>query len=147
MSRRRARRHLRVPPDLTSLFDVLFILIFVALIRAAAMQKAAEAAQPVSAPPPPLAQPQPAAALHAKALAQLAAQLVQRPVVVARISADGKLTAFERAGKRVALDVPLVEQSHDPDIALAYLGDRSADLRVCKQAATTSHCPTSLGTS
>lgn len=134
MSRRRARRHVRVPPDLTSLFDVLFIVIFVALIRAAAMQQQAEAARPTPAPPQPV-MPQPAAALQAKALAQLDAQLAARPVVIARVSADGTLTAFELADKRVAVDVPLLEQSRDPDIALAYLGDRSADLRVCKQAA------------
>lgn len=135
MSRRRPRRH--VPPDLTSLFDVLFIVIFVALIRAAAAQQAAEAAQPVPAQPPrpqPPAQPLPSAALQAKALAQLAAQLESRPVVIARISRDGKLTALELGDKRVALDLPLLEQSRDPDIALAYLGDRSADLRVCRQA-------------
>lgn len=135
MSRRRARRHVRVPPDLTSLFDVLFILIFVALIRAAALQQQAEAARPAPTPPPPPAQPQPAPVLQAKALAQLDAELAARPVVVARISPDGKLTAFELAGKRVAVDVPLLEESRDPDIALAYLGDRSADQRVCKQVA------------
>ena len=38
---RRNRRRVHVPPDLTSLFDVLFIVIFAALIRAAATQQAA----------------------------------------------------------------------------------------------------------
>ncbi|HET7502744.1 MAG TPA: hypothetical protein VFK02_17100 [Kofleriaceae bacterium] len=42
----RARRHVRRPPDLTSLFDVLFIVVFAALIRAAAVQHAADLAVP-----------------------------------------------------------------------------------------------------
>lgn len=132
MSRRRHRRHVRVPPDLTSLFDVLFIVIFAALIRAAAVQQAAQAAPSPQLPP---AQPLPPSALHAKALAQLDEQLAARPVVIARIATDGKLTGFEVADKRVPVDVPLLEQNRDPDVALAYLGDRSADLRVCRQAA------------
>ena len=33
------------------------------------------------------------------------------------------------------LDLPLVEHSADPDIAIAYLGNRSAELRVCRQLA------------
>ena len=37
---RRAKR-VRYPPDLTSLFDVLFIVVFASLIRAAAVQNAA----------------------------------------------------------------------------------------------------------
>lgn len=128
---RRARRHVRVPPDLTSLFDVLFIVIFVVLIRAAAVQNAAaQAAKPAPAPPSvPLAP----SALHVKALAQLEQQLAARPVVIVRIAADGKLTALELGGRRVPLDLPLLEQSRDPDVALSYLGERSAELRVCRQ--------------
>ena len=30
------------------------------------------------------------------------------------------------------LDSPLLEHSPDPDIALAYLGDRAAELRICR---------------
>ena len=84
----RSRRHVRVPPDLTSLFDVLFIVIFAALIRAAAVEKAAAQAAvppPKPAPPPPvkLAHQQ----LQAAALADLGKQLAARPYVVVRISA------------------------------------------------------------
>ncbi|HLL22316.1 MAG TPA: hypothetical protein VK427_09305, partial [Kofleriaceae bacterium] len=82
----RTRRYVRRPPDLTSLFDVLFIVIFVALIRAAAAQSAVTAAAPpppsaaVPAPPP---APAPVAALRAAALANLSAELADRaPVVV-----------------------------------------------------------------
>jgi hypothetical protein len=131
---RRARRHVRVPPDLTSLFDVLFIVIFAALIRAAAAQHAAaEAAKPPPKPAP--VQPLPPTALQAKALAQLDSELAARPTLVARITAAGQLSAIETAGKVVPLDLPLVEHSPDPDVALSYLGDRSVELRLCRQLA------------
>jgi hypothetical protein len=132
--RRSRRRH--VPPDLTSLFDVLFIVIFAALIRAAAAQNAAAAA--AAAPPPPV-EPAPApldpASLHARALAAVDAQLATRPTIVLRVSAAGAITSLESAGTTQPLDVPLLERSGDPDVALAYLGDRSAELRACKVAA------------
>ena len=44
----------------------------------------------------------------------------------------GKVTALESGPKQIPLDVPLLEHNPDPDIALAYLGDRSAELRVCR---------------
>jgi hypothetical protein len=137
MSRRGRRRHVRVPPDLTSLFDVLFIVIFVALIRAAAAQHDAAAAAAPKPPPPPLppAQPLPAEQLHDRALVQLVNDVGNRPVVIARISTDGKLSAIEHNNRKITLDLPLLEQNRDPDIALAYLGDRSAELRVCRQTA------------
>ena len=122
---RRGRR--QPPPDLTSLFDVLFIVIFAALIRAAAVQQAA--ATPTKAPPPP-ARLDPAS-LQARAVGELGA----RPAIVLRVSASGMLTALEHDGRTMPLDAPLLEHSSDPDIALAYLGDRSAELRVCGLAA------------
>jgi hypothetical protein len=128
---RRRRRHVRVPPDLTSLFDVLFIVIFAVLIRGAALQQAAaKAAEPPKPGPPP--PPQPASVLKTKALALIDAQLAARPTVIARISAAGTLSMLESGEQRTPLDVPLLEHSPDPDIAMAYLGDRSAQLRLCK---------------
>ena len=127
----RPRRHVRRPPDLTSLFDVLFIVVFAALIRAAAVQRAA---LPIAAPPPP--GPPPAiAALRLRALAELDASLAARAPLVVRITKAGTLEALEVDGKRLALDAPLLEHSPDPDVALAYLGDRSAELRICRIAA------------
>ena len=102
--RSRARR--QPPPDLTSLFDVLFIVIFAALIRAAAAQHAAEA-KPV--PPPP--KPMDPASLQARAGTQLA----ERPTVIVRVAADGKLSEPVVAS--------LLEPSADPDVALSYRGD------------------------
>jgi hypothetical protein len=129
---RRGRRHVRVPPDLTSLFDVLFIVIFAALIRAAAAQAQAQPKPPPPAPPPVRLDP---SSLQARALAQLETSLRARPSIVLRVSAAGTLTALESSGKALALDTPLVERDPDPDVALAYLGDRAADLRLCRIAA------------
>jgi hypothetical protein len=119
-----------VPPDLTSLFDVLFIVIFAALIRAAAAQHAAAAAEapkPLAPPPPPLDP----ASLRARAAGELAA----RDTVIVRVSAAGIVTALEGNATITPLDVPLLEPNTNPDIAVAYLGERSAELRVCRIAA------------
>lgn len=134
----RPRRHVRRPPDLTSLFDVLFIVVFAALIRAAAVQHAA--AHPPAPPAPPPRPSAPAippavAALRQRALTQLDAELAARTALVVRITKDGTIDALEADGKRLALDAPLLEHSPDPDIVVAYLGDRSAELRVCRIAA------------
>ena len=124
----RQRRHVRMPPDLTSLFDVLFIVIFAALIRAAAVEKAAaQAAVPPPRPPVKLASAQ----LQAAALADLGKQLAARPYVVVRIS-GGSIKALELGDQLSTLDTPLLEHSPDPDVAIAYLGDRAAELRICR---------------
>lgn len=111
---RRSRRRVRVPPDLTSLFDVLFIVIFACLIRAAAAQHAAEAAEAKAAEPEPVP---------------------RTSSVIVRIAARGAITAIEANGKTIAVDAPLLEHSADPDVVETYLGDRSSDLRVCRAAA------------
>lgn len=130
---RRSRRHVRMPPDLTSLFDVLFIVIFAALIRAAAVEKAA--AQPAPQPPAPAPVPPvklATADLQAKALADLGQQLAARPYIVVRVAgAAGTITALEHDNQLTPLSTPLLEHSPDPDIGLAYLGDRAAELRIC----------------
>ena len=123
---RRRRRFVRVPPDLTSLFDVLFIVIFAALIRAAAAEQ--KPPEPPPPPPPPKLDP---AALQVRAADQLAA----RPMIVVRVSAAaGTITAIEHGGKAEAVDVPLLEHSADPDVGVAYLGERSSEQRVCRIA-------------
>ena len=130
----RPRRHVRRPPDLTSLFDVLFIVVFAALIRAAAVENAA--AHPTPPAPRPVPQIPPAiAALRQRALAELDAALAARAPLVARITRDGTIEALEVDGKRIALVVPLLEHSADPLARVTYAGDRSAALRVCGIAA------------
>jgi hypothetical protein len=131
----RTRRHVRRPPDLTSLFDVLFIVVFAALIRAAAVeQAAAHPPAPPSGPSAPVTPPA-IAALRQRALADLGAELAARAALVVRIAGDGTIEALELDGRRIALDAPLLEHSPNPDIVIAYLGDRSAELRVCRIAA------------
>lgn len=130
----RSRRHVRRPPDLTSLFDVLFIVVFAALIRAAAVERAAARPSPPPRPSAPVTPPA-VAALRLRALADLEAQLASRTALVVRITKDGTIEALEVDGRRIALDAPLLEHSPNPDIAIAYLGDRSAELRVCRLAA------------
>ena len=127
----RTRRYVRRPPDLTSLFDVMFIVVFVALIRAAAAQSAAQPAPKPIVPAPP-APPAHVAALRAAALANLNADLAGRTAVVVRVTAEGTIDALELGADKRVLDVPLLEHSADPDAAIAYLGDRSAELRVCR---------------
>ena len=146
--RPRGRRYVRRPPDLTSLFDVLFIVVFVALIRAAAAQQQVAALTP---PPPKPAPPEPprppppppdVVALRAKALANLDRDLSGRTPLVVRIAAradgdrvKGTIEALEVDGRKVPLDVPLLTDSRDPDVEVAYLGERSSELRVCRIAA------------
>ncbi len=138
----RQRRRGQRPPDLTSLFDVLFIVVFAALIRAAAIQNAAanpppEPTPPTLAPTPPAppALPADVATLRMRAIVQLDAELARRAPLVVRISAQNTIASVEADGKQIALDIPLLEHDPDPDIALTYLGDRSVDLRICKVAA------------
>jgi hypothetical protein len=133
----RKRRAIQYPA-LTSMLDVLFILLFAALIQATALEQVrdAEAATALAAlapPPPSTARPLPLAAaqLHGRAVAALEVEVRTRRPVVARIAADGTLRELEVDGVATPLGVPLVEPDADADVRLAYLGDRSPELRVC----------------
>lgn len=126
---------------MTSLFDVLFILVFVSIINAALSRqdvedlKAAVASQPtasasasasaLTAPLPPSAQ-----ALQARAVADLDA----RPAIVARVTDKSILRSLEAGQKQVKLDVPLTEQVADEGLLVGYVGDRSSSLRICALA-------------
>jgi hypothetical protein len=129
VSRRRQARG----PDLTSLIDVLFILVFAALIQTAGP----EAEEVEAAPPEPAIPPDAGveAAPDAGAPEVSTAELAGRAVVLARVDRAGVLTRLEVGGAPIAVGVPLVEPSPDPDVVLAYAGDRSPDLRVCRIAA------------
>lgn len=147
----RARgRRVRRPPDLTSLFDVLFIVVFVALIRAAAAQHEVERLTPPPAPPRPAtpAPPLAVAALRTKALSNLERDLAARTPLVVRISTQverdlvkGTIAMIEYEGRKLALDVPLLTDNRDPTLEIEYLGKRSAELRVCRIAAVQLHLP------
>ncbi len=133
------RRRVRRPPDLTSLFDVLFIVVFVALIRAAAAEHAvaeAEAAKAEPAPAPSMKSPLPldVTKLQTQALKNVTAELAGRQPLVIRISEKGVITKIESGDQRLTLDVPLLVPDPDPTIRVAYQGDRSAQLRACRVA-------------
>jgi hypothetical protein len=141
----RVRRRVRKPPDLTSLFDVLFIVVFVALIRAAAAQQGeaaalAKVADAAPAPPPPPTAPD-VAALRARALTALSGELAARIPVVARVSEKGILERLELEGRRVPLDAPLLVHDPDPLIRKAYRGDRFAEAQLCRLVAQALHVP------
>jgi len=138
------------PESLTSLLDVLFILVFAALVHLAAVGEQVRAAPPAAAsartPAPDAgvagidagiapALPAGHAELRERALIELTRALEGRTAAVARVSPDGTLRAVELGDRTVELGVPLLERVPDPDIALAYLGDRSGELRVCKVVA------------
>lgn len=153
------RRAPLAPQSLTSLVDVLFILVFAALVqRAAAPAHAPASPSPAVPAPPTWTPPRPLAELRAAAEAELASSLHEQPVIVARISARGVLTSLEvapgasgalaglvapatgaapgvAAAQRIALELALIERVPDPDIAVAYLGARDPAHRICNAAA------------
>ena len=129
---------------MTSFLDVLFLLVFAALIQSAALAEKARAADAMPKKPPPTAAVAPVGPgqvsidperLRKVALAEILAGLESRQAVVVRISADGRLRQLERRldGKPVVtpVELPLVERVPDPDVNLIYLGERSPDLRLC----------------
>jgi hypothetical protein len=146
----RSRRSRSRPSDLTSLLDVLFILLFAALVSASTLvARAREAPLPALPAPPPVAVPatSPAptgpppplprdqAALRQQAAAAVVAASARTGTVTAAVSAEGRITRLtvRRGAERrdLAVDLPLLERVPDPDVGLAYLGHRIPDMRVC----------------
>ena len=136
------RRPVAQYAPLTSLLDVLFILVFASLIYSAGLEaKQKEAAvakpapRPTSGPIPPAVVSIDPERLRQAAVAEILAGLESREAVVARVSADGRLRQLERRRDGVPavtpVELPLVERVPDPDVNLVYLGERSPDLRLC----------------
>lgn len=128
------------PSSLTSLVDILFVLVFAALVQRAAVGKvdevaAAEAAvavtrAPAWQPPPQVEE------LRQAAIATVASELQGRPAIIARVSRLGVLTALEgTAGPGLPVEVPLLEPVSDPDVALGYIGERDSSRRICSVVA------------
>lgn len=136
------RRPVAQYAPLTSLLDVLFILVFASLIYSASLeasQKKKEA-EPTKAEPPAVALTPGQVAIDPErlrkvAVAEILAGLESRQAVVARVGPDGRLRQLERRqdGKPLVtpVELPLVERVPDPDVNLVYLGERSPDLRLC----------------
>jgi len=130
---------------MTSFLDVLFLLVFAALIQSAALAEKARAADAKPKTPPAAVVPAPGLGpgqksidperLRQVAVAEILAGLESREAVVARVSADGRLRQLERRRDGVPavtpVELPLVERVPDPDVNLVYLGERSPDLRLC----------------
>jgi hypothetical protein len=130
----RRRREIR-PPDLTSLFDVLFLFVFVSLVNAGMSRREADAiAHPAAPKPPAVVPPKPPAAMT-ELRTQALRVLGDRVEVVARVSKAGALTQIELVDRTIASGAPLVERVADPDVGVRYLGEANPDLRVCRQIA------------
>ena len=154
----RRRRPVVQYASMTSLADVMFILVFATLVYSAGLeQKAREAAArppvPVKVPAnlparvptpralaaervdPAVRAARDAEALRHAALAQVMTGLEGRSPVVARVGRDGQLRSLERtrAGRVVAtpLGLPLVERVPNRDTALIYLGERRDGPSLC----------------
>lgn len=134
--------------SLTSMIDVLFILVFASLAYAQSKPEAAEAeprdrepievARPdagVAAAPDAARAPAEHREIQARAVDRAMETLQGGGVIVLRVSATGELFAIETSpGDRLDIGVPLLERVAGDDINLAYLGDRSADLQLCAVA-------------
>lgn len=134
------RRGSQTSGSLTSLLDVLFVIVFASLVQstargeervvaaeAAAQEAAAQAQEAAVAPAAPTA----LATLRAAAVSATKQHMETAPLVAVRVSADGTIVDVEWAGEKRALGLPLLERVPDPDIAVAYLGDRAPALRLC----------------
>ena len=129
----------RLPPSapaFVSLLDVLFILVFAALVRTASLQEAAAgkdepAVEPGPTAPPHARPPDERAELARRALAHFDASLRTRRIVIARVGRDGTITAVEDGKRKLVTSIPLLARVADPNIGLIYLGERSPELRLC----------------
>jgi hypothetical protein len=133
------RRRSKPEGSLTSLLDVLFIIVFATLVQSTARGEervaAAEEAAAIKAKQAGVvmvpATPENLLALRKAAVSSTAKHMEGAPLVAVRIGADGSLVEVEWAGEKRALGLPLLERVPDPDIMVTYLGDRAPALRVC----------------
>lgn len=147
--------------ELTSLLDVLFIVVFAALVQASGLvdrarrtpdkPSTARTKAPPARPVAPVldAGVSPDAAMARRPIARVDTQTLRRRAATAvvaasarsgvvlrvQVSAAGRIThlTVESGGRTrsVAVDIPLLERVPDPNVGVAYLGHRSAALRVC----------------
>ena len=127
------RRH----GDLTSFVDVLFLLLFAALVRErGAVAEAAEEPAPADLTVPGPGADEEATLQAARSVAEL---LAVDEVILVAVSASGVLQTVERAGESVQLGIPLLRRTDDARV-VAYLGDDAPGVRLCSLA--TSALPT-----
>jgi hypothetical protein len=132
---------------MTSLLDVLFIVLFAALVHAAGLvakardeppPKAAVPACPVAKPevrPPVVPPSRDVQLLKRRAADALVARSAQAGLIQAEVAAAGRITRLRvevgTERRDLVVDLPLVERVPDPDVALEYLGLRTLARRVC----------------
>jgi hypothetical protein len=152
MARRRARPRI---PELTSLLDVLFILVFAALIQArSAAEPPDEAiAIPVAPPSGPVDAGVPAPALPdagpgdadrraREVIARTAGPFLRsiqgRPTVLVGVSGAGHIVSITPQTARGVpqpaqeIRINLLRESEDPDVKVAYRGMLEKDHRICE---------------
>jgi len=143
--------------ELTSLLDVLFIVVFAALVQASGLVQQARQTpakpQPTTPARPTVSAPDggvaPDAVVASKATAREDTQSLRRRAAAAvvaasarsgvvlrvQVSAAGRITnlTVETGGqmRSVSVDLPLLERVPDPNVGVAYLGHKSAAQRVC----------------
>ncbi len=122
--------------QLTSLVDVLFILLFASLVQ---QRRAAMAANPPAEPVPEPAPtidagpPEPEEDLHAEARG-VAEQLETDTVILVAVDRTGTIASIEHRGTAVAVDVPLLRATADERV-VAYAAVERPDQRLCKLVA------------
>jgi len=141
----RVRRSQRYS-SLTSLVDVLFILLFASLVQqrrlAAATADAeptlegepAEAAPPDAGVPPGQPDSEPAVDLHAAARA-IAARLDTKEVVFVAVDADGHVISVESGDQTREVHLPLLRQTDDARVVV-YDAYDNARARLCRVVAS-----------
>ena len=119
------RRPHASPAPLTSLLDVLFILLFASLVQSAAAAEEATPAEEGSGAP---------STLHARAIDEWTARLRAAPAVFAYVQ-EGVLRSLELSFAAETRRYPgawaLTHPSSDPDIGLSYVGEGDPERRLC----------------
>ena len=126
MRRSRSRRH----GELTSLVDVLFVLLFASLVhqgRVAAQGDADKAEPPPESPAENSVDPVAAAR-------EVASRVDADRVIYMVVSAAGTVVSIEADGRPLAVEVPLLQSTQDTRV-IVYNGDDDPSRRLCRIAA------------
>lgn len=129
--------------QLTSLVDVLFILLFASLVQQRRSAQAADVVSPTPLEDPPAAPADagvadaapPPADPHAAARA-VAAQLETDTVILVAVDRTGTVVSIENGGETFAVDHPLLRATVDQRV-VTYNATERPDERVCKLVAKT----------
>lgn len=121
------RRRAPASGSLTSLLDVLFILVFAALVQASTRPTPARATA-APTPPPTVAPPD---AVRATATAILTDQLAHAPIAVVRLRADGVLLEVDGGDGPRGMGAPLLVTDPDRDVGVRYAADLDPSLGLC----------------